>query len=212
VFQRFLRQQPPPSTSDVGESRAAQIEFRAYADDYVLSGLIALADGRLHEFLERVDDLAADDVTVVALDDGRGHQLDSAVIRREELCAVVATGPRGDPERRFRTRPYPMRAVIGPYTVVAYLNASPNVDARSVIHRRQIIAFTEARISFDLAGERTEHRHAALLLVRTKIEDLVSVTDHDVRLATAAGESQKLDPPGAGRLSQVPREGGSRAR
>jgi hypothetical protein len=76
-----------------------------------------------------------------------------------------------------------MRAVIGPYTVVGYFHATPNVDPQSIIHRRQILAFSSARIAFDLAGERTEEAHEALLLVRMKMDVLKSVSDEDVRPA-----------------------------
>jgi hypothetical protein len=195
VFQRFRGQRRAARPADdVGQPSGGQVEFSAYADDYTVSGEIVLAAGRLHELLERVDDLAIDKVTVRALDDGRQHELPSAVIRREELCAVVATGPRGDQHRRFRTRPYPMRAIVGPYAVIGYLHAAPSVDPQTIIHRRQIIAFSPAQIAFDLAGERVEEAHDALLVVRTKIEVLESASDEDVHLAKTVHVSPRADP------------------
>lgn len=87
-----------------------------------------------------------------------------------------------------------MRAVIGPYAVIGYLHATPSVDPQTIIHRRQIIAFSPARIAFDLAGERIEDAHDALLLVRTKIEVLDSASDEDVHLAKTVQLSPKVDP------------------
>ena len=197
MLQKFRRQRPAaPETGAVAEV-PSQIVFRAYADDYTVSGEIEVPEGRLHELLEHVDDLAVQKVRLRALDDGRQHDLPSAVIRREELCAVVATGPRGDPHRRYRTRSYPMRAVVGPYTVIGYVHATPNVDPMTWIHRRQIVALSPARIAFDLAGERIEELQDALLLIRSKIDVLQSATDEAVRLATGVDGSPTHDGPEA---------------
>lgn len=195
MFQRFRRQAPAaPPVAHIEASSSGRIDFRAYADDYTVAGEVAFAAGRLAELLERVDDLAIEKLTVRALEDGREHELPSAVIRREELCAVVATGPRGNPDRRFRTRPYPMRAVLGPYVVVGYFNAAPSVDPLALIQRRQIIAFSPARIAFDMAGERVEDAHDALLLVQAKLGVLESASDEDMHLAGTVDISVKVDP------------------
>jgi hypothetical protein len=173
----------------VTPTSGAKIEFLAYADEYTVSGELDLSSGRLQELLERVDELDIERVTVRALDDGREHELPFAFIPREELCVVVASGPRGDPHRRFRTRPYPMRAVIGPYTVIGYLHATPGVDPHAVMHRRQVIAFSSARIAFTVAGERIEVVHDAVLLIQSKLDLLGSAADEDVRHASTGGET-----------------------
>lgn len=77
--------------------------------------------------------------------------------------------------------------------------ASDNVCAPAVEARERgtvVSAFSPARIAFDMAGERIEHGHDAVLLVRTKIGVLASVTDEEVRLANAQASSTELEPTG----------------
>jgi hypothetical protein len=159
-----------------------QIEFHAYADDYTVHGDVALDTDRLAEFLEATHDIDVDNLDLRALDDGRQHHLPSGLIRREELCAVTATGPRGRIDRRLRTRAYPMRVEVGPYLVVGYFQALPTADPWTMVQRRQIVALSPARISFDVAGDRVEETHDALLLMRVKIDSLEEATDGDVAL------------------------------
>jgi hypothetical protein len=175
-----------------------RIDFIAYADDYIARGEIVLRAERLADHLANhlaiAEEFRVEGITVRALDDGRRHDLPFAVIETEEVCAVAATGPRGNAMLRFRARLYPMRAEVGPYAVVGYLHAMPTVDPRVVAQRRQIIALSPARLAFLLAGERVEESHDALLLVRTKIMLLESARDEDVGLF---GPNQKAPPTSA---------------
>jgi hypothetical protein len=162
-----------------------QIEFSAYADDYTVRGEIALERERLADWLESADDIDVTGLTLRALDDGRELDLPSAQIRREELCAVSATGPRGRPDRRIRTRAYPMRAVVGPYTIVGYFQALPTADPWTMLQRRQIVALSPARIMFEVAGEHVEETHGGLLVMHSKIDSLDYASDADVGLSNA---------------------------
>lgn len=168
-----------------GAALGIRIEFRAYADDYIVDGDMVLAGERLADFLDRTHDIDVGDVTVRALEDGREHRLPSAVIRREELCAVAATGPRGQADRRLRTRRYPMRFALGPYVAVGYFHALTTADPLAVMQRRRIVALSPARLAFDIAGARVEETHDALLLMRAKIASLEYVTDGEVGLPPA---------------------------
>jgi hypothetical protein len=58
------------------------IEFRAYADDYTVGGATVFQGDRLSDFLEDVGELEVDHVTVRSLEDGRQHDLPTAVILR----------------------------------------------------------------------------------------------------------------------------------
>jgi hypothetical protein len=162
-----------------------RIEFRAYADDYTVGGATVLEGDRLSDFLDSVDELEVDDVTVRALEDGREHDLPSAVIPREELCIVAATGPRGRADRRFRTRAHPMRAEVGPYAVVDYFHALPTADPFAVVQHRRVVALRPVRIAFDVAGKRVEETHDTLLLLRAKITSSESASDEAVGLSKA---------------------------
>lgn len=181
--------------------RRASFEFSAYADDYTVRGEIMLRGQRLADHIDGADELRVEGVTVRALEDGREHNLHFAVIHREELCVVAATGPRGDANLRSRTRTYPMRAEIGPYAVVGYLHASPTADPRVVTQRRRIIALSPARVAFIVAGERVDEEHDALLLMGNKIVSLDHASDDDVGLSRTLEASTAVDP-GANDLAE----------
>ena len=162
-----------------------QIAFRAYADDYIVGGATVFEGDRLSDFLGDVDELKVDHVNVRALEDGREHELPSAVIQREELCIVQATGPRGRADRRIRTRAYPMRAEVGPYAVVGYFHVLPTADPFAVIQHRRIVALRPVRVAFEVAGERIEESHDTLLLMRAKITSFEAASDEAVGLSKA---------------------------
>jgi hypothetical protein len=170
-----------------------QIDFKAYADDYTVGGATVFQGDRLSDFLEGVDELEVERVTVRALEDGREYDLPSAVIQRDELCIVEATGPRGRADRRLRTRAYPMRAVVGPYSVVGYFHALPTADPFAIVERRRIVALRPVRLTFDIAGERIEETHDTLLLMHDKINSFEPATDEAVGLARALEISMNVD-------------------
>lgn len=171
-----------------------RVDFIAYADDYTARGEIELEEQRLADRLAGAEQLDVESVTVRALDDGREHQLAAAVIQRDELCAVAATGPRGNAALRFRTRPYPMRAQVGPYAVVGYLHVLPTADPRATTQRREVIALSPARLAYVVAGEHIDETHSGLLLVRAKMTLFQSASDEDVGLSKGLELASSLDP------------------
>ena len=158
------------------------IDFMAFADDYTAQGEILLRDERLADQLALAHEVRVDGATVRALEDGRQYDLAFAVIGLDELCAVVATGPRGNADLRHRTRAYPMRAEVGPYSVVGYLHAKPTADPLIAMQRRAIIALSPARLAFVRGSERIEKSHDALLLVSAKVGIVESASDEDIGL------------------------------
>ena len=162
-----------------------QVDFRAYADDYTVGGATEIKGHRISDFIDGVDELEVQRVTVRALEDGRQYDLPSAVIQRDELCVVAATGPRGRWDLRLRTRAYPMRAEVGPYAVVGYFHVPPTADPFAVVRHRRIIALRPVRIVFDVAGGRVEETHDTLLLLRDKIEVFELTSDEAVGLERA---------------------------
>lgn len=171
-----------------------RIEFKAYADDYTVRGELELRGERLSDFLVGADEIEIASVAIRALDDGRTHDLPSAVIPLDELCLVAGTGPRGRSDRRVRTRPHPMRAEAGPYAVVGYFHALPTADPRLAARHREIIALSPARLEFAVAGERVEETHDALLMIRSKLTHFESASNEDVGLANALEDSLSVDP------------------
>jgi hypothetical protein len=160
-----------------------QVDFRAYADDYTVGGSTDFVGDRFADFLGAADALAVQDVNLRALEDGRRHELPAAVIEHEELCAVVAAGPRGNPELRVRTRAYPMRAVVGPYAIAGYFHVLPTADPFAVVRKRRVVALRPVRICFDVAGERVEETHDTLLIMGAKIETFEPSSDEILALS-----------------------------
>jgi hypothetical protein len=170
-----------------------QVAFKAYADDYTVGGATEFQGNRLADFLSGTEALAVRDVNVRALEDGREHDLPAAVIELEELCVVVAAGPRGNPALRLRTRAYPMRAVVGPYAVTGYFHVLPTADPLAVVRSRRVVALRPVRIAFDVAGERIEETHDTLLLMGPKIEVFEPSSDEAVGLSRALEIGINLD-------------------
>ena len=171
-----------------------RVDFHAYADDCTIRGTVSLATDRLTELLSDTGELPVDAASFRALDDGRFLSAPRATILRSDLCAVSAAGPRGNSQRRVRTRLRPMRAKVGPYTIVGYLHAPPTADPVVTALRRRIVPLTTASIEYQLDGRRVEEVHDALLLSRDKIEWLEAATDADVRLSGDFGARRGVDP------------------
>lgn len=146
-----------------------RIEFVAYAVDCVGEGTIDLESDRLADLLIEVEEVTVDGLVLESTADGRPVEAGHTTVAREELCIVVATGPRGSRGRRVNTRQQLVRASVGPYEVSGYLHAPPTADAFAVARRKPVIALTEAVLRFELAGIRVERRHEAVLLNRDHV-------------------------------------------
>ena len=167
-----------------------QIPFAAYADDCTVSGEIALGADRLADLLASTTEYEVRGAAFTALDDGRVVEADSASVLRDDLCLVVASGPRGRPERRLWTRQHPVRARVGPYVVLGYLHAPPTVDPMRTTDRRPIVALTACVVGYT-AGESPIWVESDAVLVNTSKIDVLEVADAEdlgpsARAATTA--------------------------
>jgi hypothetical protein len=171
-----------------------QIPFTAYAEDCTVSGQIALESDRLSDFLASTDEFEVGGAAFRALDDGRVVEADSADINRDDLCVVVASGPRGRVERRLWTRQYPVRARVGPYVVLGYLHAPPTIDPLRTTDRRPILAMTSSILEYAEAGAPIRVESEALLVNSAKIDVLESATEEDLGLARTVEYRVEVDP------------------
>ncbi|HEX5240315.1 MAG TPA: hypothetical protein VFW20_04895 [Candidatus Limnocylindrales bacterium] len=160
-----------------------QIPFTGYAEDCTVNGQVGLESDRLSDFLASTIEFEVDAPAFQALDDGRLVEAPSATLSREDLCLVMATGPRGRPERRLWTRQYPVRAHVGPYVVLGYLHAPPTIDPLKTTDRRPILALTSSTLEYDLGGEARREHADAILVNSAKISALEAATDADLGLA-----------------------------
>jgi hypothetical protein len=164
--------------------RAMQIPFTAYADDCTVRGEIALGADRLADLLASTTEYEVRSAAFTALDDGRVVEADSASVLRDDLCVVVASGPRGRPDRRLWTRQHPVRARVGPYVVLGYLHAPPTVDPLRTTDRRPIVALTACVVGYTEGEAPVWVESDAVLVNTSKIDVLETAAAEDIGLAT----------------------------
>ena len=160
-----------------------QIPFTAYAEDCTVRGEIVLGADRLNDLLSSTEEYEVRAAAFRALDDGHVVEADSAAILRDDLCMVVAAGPRGRADRRLWTRQHPVRARVGPYTVLGYLHAPPTIDPMRTTDRRPIVALTNCVVGYAEGEADVWVENDTLLVNTTKIDVLETAHPEDLGLA-----------------------------
>jgi len=169
------------------------VEFLAYGDDCLMVGRLRLHGDRLTDQLNEHDEYEIVDLVAERLSDGHAAESPTLLVARHELLLVQAAGPRGDPERRHRTRAYPVAVQVGPYRVRGQLHAMPGVDPEVVIHRRApMVPLTEAWIERQVGTEWDEHRIGTVVLNRDRMDWVVATWDDSSRWV-----ERDLDPLGS---------------
>ena len=171
-----------------------RIPFAAYADDCTVSGGVALDTDRLSDMLSATEEFEVDGAAFTALDDGRVVEAGTTAICLDDLCVIAATGPRGKQERRLWTRQVPVRARIGPYSVVGYLHSAPTIDPFKAAARRQIVALTAATIEYTMDGHVAREHSDAVLLNRVRIDRLEPANGAEVQLSNDVALNTGVDP------------------
>jgi hypothetical protein len=171
-----------------------QIPFTAYADDCTLRGEIALGADRLSDLLTSTTEYEVRAAAFRALDDGREVVADSAAVLRDDLCMVVASGPRGRADRRLWTRQHPVRARVGPYVVLGYLHAPPTIDPLRTTDRRPIVALTSCVVGYSEGATPVWVENDTLLVNTTKIDVLETAHPEDLGLAANVRLPSRADP------------------
>jgi len=171
-----------------------QIPFAAYADDCTVRGEIALGVDRLSDLLSSTTEYEVRTAAFRALDDGHVVKADSAAVLRDDLCMVVASGPRGRPDRRLWTRQHPVRARVGPYVVLGYLHAPPTIDPLHTMDRRPIVALTNCIVGYAEGAESVWVESDTLLVNTSKIDVLETAHPEDLGLAAHVTLPAKQDP------------------
>ena len=176
------------ATSSVAPERAAsrasqQVEFVAYGEDCLLSGVVRLASDRLTDMLNDHDEYQLVDVLLEELAGGRAVEVKEVLVRRDELLLIHAAGPRGNQDRRHRTRSHPVAIQIGPYHIRGYLHALPGADPVQAIRRRKpMVPLTDAWIDFATAAGRQRRRVGTVVVNREQIDWIVPAVDDEVEM------------------------------
>lgn len=170
-----------------------RISFTAYAEDAVIGGELVLEGGRLSDFIPQDGPFEIEQLTLVALEDGRKVNVAATTVARSDLVAITGSGPRGNAARRLRTRPHAARAQAGPYEIIGYVHAAPSVHPFGGVLRRRVLPMTSAVIRFRIAGQVVEAEHDALLINPERIEWIEQATDEELRLGRTLQLPRSVD-------------------
>jgi hypothetical protein len=160
-----------------------QVEFVAYGEDCVLSGTLRMETDRLTDMLNDHDEYLLVDVLVEGLTDERAVEVTEILVHRDELLLVHAAGPRGNQDRRHRTRSHPVAMQMGPYHVRGYLHALPGADPVQAIRRRKpMVPLTDAWIEFQSPSGRQRRRVGTVVVNREQIDWIVPAEDDEIEM------------------------------
>lgn len=160
-----------------------QVEFVAYGEDCLLSGMVRMETDRLTDMLNDHDEYLLVDVLVESLTEERAVEIREVLVRRDELLLIHATGPRGDQDRRHRTRSHPVAIQMGPYHIRGYLHALPGADpVQSIRRRKPMVPLTDAWIEFASVTGRQRRRVGAVVVNREQIDWIVPAVDDEVEM------------------------------
>ena len=143
------------------------VEFDAYAADCRVHGRIELAEYRLSDQLNGAMELVIRDARIEDLADGHVVAIPELTVGREEVCAVVANGPRGDETRRLNTRTTHVRVEVGPYRIEGWVHSPPAGDPfASVLRRGAWVPLTDVIVFYARSREDFRERVSTLLVNR----------------------------------------------
>lgn len=144
-----------------------------YAEDCVVSARLELEADRLTDFLNASESIALRQVTVYGHADGRVVELDSLTLARDEVLAAEATGPRGVPQRRVRTRQSRLEVALGPYRVLGLLHGPPAAEPIGALMRRPtMVPLTSATVEYRVAGETIARNAGTIIVNRDRVESI----------------------------------------
>jgi hypothetical protein len=160
-----------------------QIEFVAYGEDCILSGMVRMEADRLTDMLNDHDEYLLVDVLVEGLTEERAVEVTEVLVRRDELLLVHAAGPRGNQDRRHRTRSHPVAIQAGPYHLRGYLHALPGADpVQSIRRRKTMVPLTDAWIEYPSVAGRQRRRVGTVVVNREQIDWIVPAVDDEVEM------------------------------
>jgi hypothetical protein len=158
------------------EITGSEIDFVGFSGDCRVEGKVDLEDARLVDLLNRNPVIVVHDVKLVSTLDGHTQEFEQLEIGRDELNLVVASGPRGDPERRLATKPSRVTMKLGPYSAEGFMHGPPAANpVRDISRRPAMVAITEAVIEYQFCGEPVSESFRVLLINRDMAASLRNV-------------------------------------
>jgi hypothetical protein len=168
------------------ELAAAQplIGFDAFAAGQRIFGWVHLDADRLTDMLNAHTELRLVNVLVEDLEGRATVAADEAVVRRDELVAVRASGPRGDPARREDTLGHPILVEAGPYLVGGYLQAPAGSDPLARVRAGEpMIPLTDAWIASRSDAGIARRRLGTVIVNRHRVDRFRLVSETDLAAA-----------------------------
>ena len=152
------------------------IDFMAFAADCTVTGKMTMFGERLTDFLNGQERFRVHHLECESLEDGHRAAIDSMSLERNDLLAVVATGPRGNEKQRVTLQTNRLQVSVGPYLILGRIHTKPGADAvASVMKRDPMIPLTHATIAYEVAGSIVA-RDLATVIVNRMLVDWISPT------------------------------------
>ena len=157
------------------------IQFAAFGRDHRMFGWVRLIADRLTDLLNSHSELLLTNVEIESLEDGAMRSVDEVLIRRGDLIAVHASGPRGDGQRRRRTRAHAIAIQSGNYLIGGYLHSPPGSDPIANMGERPLmVPLTDAWIEYWSGAGRTTQSIGTIIVNREQVDSMRLVTDEDL--------------------------------
>ncbi len=154
------------------------VELAAYAADCRVSGNVEVGEQRVSDLLNENPAIVFRDAQLRALADGHGVEVPELEVGRDELCAVVASGSRGDPRRRVHTRRIHVEAAVGPYLVQGFAHSSATFDPFVPgLRRVPWVPVTNATVQYQADGRTVVEVVETLMINRPLATRFAATTD-----------------------------------
>lgn len=174
------------------------IALDAYAADCRVYGQVDIGDARMTDALNGSPLLHVQDARLESLSNGRIVELAELTVAYDELCAVVATGSRGDSERRLRTHATRVEVDLGPYHIEGAVHGTPASDPVVASFRRAAwVPLTEVTVTYR-SGEAAQSDEIMTLVVNRDLATLFRAIEHETPTLLPWEKSRALAPALAG--------------
>jgi hypothetical protein len=156
------------------EGETMRVEFIAYAGDCRVSGATMLAQGeRLTDLLNRELAIAVEGARLASHADGHVVEVGDITLDMDDLFAIEALDPRGEPARRLHTVRHRLEVRLGPYTVLGQMHTKPGGRPLVAIAQRSpMVPLTNATIAFNM-GDGIEAMDVETLIINRSLAEWV---------------------------------------
>lgn len=152
---------------------APLVSFEAFLAERRVYGWVRLTADRLTDLVAAHESVRLVNVMIELLQERRTVTAEDTTLRRSELVAVVASGPRGEPSRRLATVTHRVLVQSGPYVIGGDLHAPPGVDPRDRVRDGgPMVPLTEAWLEHGWGGEVRRERIETIIVNRELVDRL----------------------------------------